>query len=186
VQLAARRHPTERLPKMSRPLREIYAALFLDCPAGISLLSENVLRAADVVIVPLVPTPLSLRMLRQLLDFIAREGWSDLVLLPFFSMVDRRRVLHQELISSARAEFPGILATEVPTAPTSAHERAPRAAGQRAAASEVARVYSQLWLEILRHEARRSRGCGIPCRVAGAQRGSPAPPCRRAAARSDG
>ena len=67
VQLAARRHPTERLLKMSRPLREIYAALFLDCPAGISLLSENVLRAADVVIVPLVPTPLSLRMLRQLL-----------------------------------------------------------------------------------------------------------------------
>jgi hypothetical protein len=75
VHLAARRHPTERLLKMSRPLREIYAALFLDCPAGISLLSENVLRAADVVIVPLVPTPLSLRMLRQLLDFIAREGW---------------------------------------------------------------------------------------------------------------
>ena len=63
---------------MSRSLREIYGALFLDCPAGISLLSENVLRAADVVIVPLVPAPLSLRMLAQLQDFIAREGWSDL------------------------------------------------------------------------------------------------------------
>ena len=46
---------------MSRPLREIYGALFLDCPSGISLLSENVLRAADVLIVPLVPAPLSLR-----------------------------------------------------------------------------------------------------------------------------
>ena len=70
---------------MSRSLREIYGALFLDCPAGISLLSENVLRAADVVIVPLVPTPLSLRMLVQLYDFIAAEGWHDLTLLPFFS-----------------------------------------------------------------------------------------------------
>ena len=114
VHLAARRHPTERLLKMSRPLREIYATLFLDCPAGISLLSENVLRAADAIVVPLVPTPLSLRMLVQLYEFIAREGWTDLVLLPFFSLVDRRRSLHTELITAARAQFPQILATEVP------------------------------------------------------------------------
>ena len=106
VHLAARRHPTERLLKMSRSLREVYGALFLDCPAGISLLSENVLRAADIVIVPLVPAPFSLRMLSQLQDFIASEGWGDLLLLPFFSMVDRRRSLHQELIASAREEFP--------------------------------------------------------------------------------
>ena len=114
LHLAERRHPTERLLKMSRPLREIYATLFLDCPAGISLLSESVLRAADIIIVPLVPTPLSLRMLVQLYEFIAREGWSDLVLLPFFSLVDRRRSLHVELITEARAQFPQILATVTP------------------------------------------------------------------------
>ena len=114
VHLAARRHPTERLLKMTRPLREIYGTLFLDCPAGISLLSENVLRAADAIIVPLVPTPLSLRMLVQLYEFIARQGWTDLVLMPFFSLVDRRRSLHAELIAEARAQFPQILATEVP------------------------------------------------------------------------
>jgi hypothetical protein len=34
---------------MSRPLGELYGTLFLDCPPGISLLSENVLRAADAV-----------------------------------------------------------------------------------------------------------------------------------------
>ena len=71
MQLAERRHPTERLLKMSRALRATYGALFLDCPAGISLLSENVLRAADVVIVPLVPSPLSIRMLRELHAFVA-------------------------------------------------------------------------------------------------------------------
>ena len=112
--LAKRRHPTERLLKMSRSLREIYGALFLDCPSGISLLSENVLRAADVVIVPLVPTPLSLRMLVQLYEFIAGQGWNDLTLLPFFSMVDRRKSLHQEVIDDTRTNFPGLLATEVP------------------------------------------------------------------------
>jgi chromosome partitioning protein len=149
VHLAARRHPTERLLKMSRSLREIYAVLFLDCPSGISLLSENVLRAADVVIVPLVPTPLSLRMLVQLTEFVAREGWSDLTLLPFFSMVDRRRSLHQELIASARAQFPGILATEVPywsEIERMTVRRAPLPAC--APRTDAARIYRRLWAEI--------------------------------------
>jgi chromosome partitioning protein len=149
VHLAERRHPTERLLKMSRPLREIYAALFLDCPSGISLLSENVLRAADVVIVPLVPTPLSLRMLEQLQRFIAREGWNDLLLLPFFSMVDRRRSLHQELLTEARARFPAILATEVPDwseIERMSVRRAPLPAC--APKSDAALLYGALWREI--------------------------------------
>jgi chromosome partitioning protein len=149
VHLARRRHPTERLLKMSRSLREIYAALFLDCPAGISLLSESVLRAADAVIVPLVPTPLSVRMLVQLRDFVRREGWNDLALLPFFSMVDRRRTLHRELIVQARAEFPAMLATEVPywsEIERMSVRRAPLPAC--APSSDAARIYGALWSEI--------------------------------------
>jgi chromosome partitioning protein len=114
IHLAARKKPTERLLKISRSLREVYDILFLDCPPGISLLSENVLHAADVVMVPLLPTPLSVRMLMQLRDFIDGEGWQDLLLLPFFSMVDVRRSLHRELMASTREEFPAILDTEVP------------------------------------------------------------------------
>ena len=154
VQLAERRHPTERLLKMSRALRETYGALFLDCPAGMSLLSENVLRAADVVIVPLVPAPLSIRMLRELYVFLAGEGWTDLVLLPFFSMIDRRRSLHLELMTSARLEFPAILATEMPYRSEIERmtvRRSPLAAG--AASSEAALIYRQLWQEIVRRAA---------------------------------
>lgn len=114
IHLDARKKPTERLLKMSRTLREIYDVLFLDCPPGISLLSENVLHAADVAMVPLLPTPLSLRMLVQLRDFIDGRGWQDLLLLPFFSMVDIRRSLHRELMANTRSRFPAILETEVP------------------------------------------------------------------------
>jgi chromosome partitioning protein len=114
VHLSAKKHPTERLLKMSRSLRAVYAALWLDCPPGISLLSENVLRAADALIVPLLPTPLSVRMLTQLQEFIGANGWSDLVLLPFFSMVDRRKSLHHEVMARTRGQFPQILETEVP------------------------------------------------------------------------
>jgi len=149
VHLSERKRPTERLLKMSRSLREIYSTLFLDCAAGISLLSENVLRAADVVIVPLVPTPLSVRMLIELRNFIAGEGWTDLVVLPFFSMVDRRRSLHKEVIASTRAEFPAMLATEVPywsEIERMTQRRAPIPAF--APESAAAAIYRSLWAEV--------------------------------------
>jgi chromosome partitioning protein len=114
VHLSARKNPTERLLRMSRSLREVYDVLFLDCPSGISLLSENVLRAADAVVVPLIPSPLSVRMLIQLRDFLLANAWVDMTLLPFFSMVDRRKALHHEVIASTRLQFPGMLKTEVP------------------------------------------------------------------------
>ncbi|MBV8308514.1 MAG: AAA family ATPase [Gammaproteobacteria bacterium] len=149
VHLAARRHPSERLLKMIRPLSDFYDALFLDCPAGISLLSENVLRASDVIIVPLVPTPLSLRMLEQLYDFIAHEGWTDLTLLPFFSLVDRRRSLHREIVAAARARFPQILPTEVPywsEIERMSVRRAPLPAS--APHGAAAGIYARLWEDI--------------------------------------
>ena len=149
VHLAARRHPTERLLKMIRPLSEIYDTLFLDCPAGISLLSENVLRAADLIVVPLVPTPLSLRMLEQLQEFIVREGWTDLRLLPFFSFVDRRRSLHEQTIADARMQFPQLLSTEVPywsEIERMSVRRAPLPASAPASAAAV--TYERLWAEI--------------------------------------
>jgi cellulose biosynthesis protein BcsQ len=160
VHLAARRHPTGRLLKMVRPLGEIYDTLFLDCPAGISLLSENVLRAADLIIVPLVPSPLSLRMLAQLREFIAREGWTDLRLLPFFSLVDRRRSLHRDTIAAARADFPQLLATEVPywsEIERMSVRRAPLPAS--APGSTAALIYTQLWAEIRGEQRRGEAQC---------------------------
>ena len=149
VHLSERKRPTERLLKMSRPLRERYSALFLDCAPGISLLSENVLRAADAIIVPLLPTPFSVRMLEQLQEFISGEGWTDLVLLPFFSMVDRRRSLHNDVMASTRERFPAILATEVPywsEIERMSLRRAPIPAFAPGSAS--ARIYAALWAEV--------------------------------------
>jgi chromosome partitioning protein len=149
VHLSARKRPTERLLKMSRSLRSTYAALFLDCPPGISLLTENVLRAADAVIVPLLPTPLSIRMLAQLRDFLGASGWTDLALLPFFSMVDIRKSLHREVIAATREKFPELLATEVPywsEIERMSLRRAPLPA--YAPQSPAGQIYAALWEEI--------------------------------------
>lgn len=114
VHLSERKHPTERLMRMTRSLRDGIELLILDCPPGMTLLTENVLRAADALVVPVVPAPLSLRMLEQLEEFIARTGWTDIRVLPFFSMVDHRKSLHAEVMAEARLRHPAILATEVP------------------------------------------------------------------------
>ncbi len=149
IHLNERKRPGERLLRMSRALREQYAMLMLDCPPGISLLSENVLHAADAVVVPLLPTPLSVRMLAQLRDFIASHGWNDLALLPFFSMVDRRKSLHHDVIASTREQFPSLLRTEIPYASDIERmtlRRAPIAA--YAPRSHAGHVYAALWAEI--------------------------------------
>jgi len=173
--LAEHRHPTERLLRMSRPLREIYHTLFLDCPSGISLLTENVLRAADSVIVPLVPAPLSVRVLSQLGDFLVRENWTDLTMLPFFSMVDRRRSLHQELMAETRAQFPQMLATTIPywsEIERMTLRRAPLPAF--APQSEAARIYAALWAEMEQRMAGKS--ADPPSALAAAWRPAGAPP----------
>ena len=149
VHLAEKRNPTQRLLRMSRPLSEQYDVLVLDCPPGISLLTENVLRAADLVVVPLLPTPLSVRMLVQLKEFVEGEGWSGVTLLPFFSMVDRRKSLHAEIIASTREQFPAMLATEVPYSSEierMTQRRAPLPAFSPRSA--VGLVYSALWAEV--------------------------------------
>jgi chromosome partitioning protein len=164
VHLSERKHPTERLLRMSRSLRDVYETLLLDCPAGISLLSENVLRAADAIVVPILPSPLSVRMLTQLQEFVIDNDWTDLAVLPFFSMVDRRKSLHQDMIASAREQFPELLSTEIPywsEIERMSLRRAPLPA--YAPASAAGQVYTALWHEIeSRIEGHRP---GLPTRV---------------------
>ena len=89
---------TARLKKLIKPIRSDYDYLFLDCPPNISLVSENILQAADVVLVPTIPTTLSVRTLYQLLHFSDKKKYKHLNILPFFSMVDRRKILHRSMI----------------------------------------------------------------------------------------
>jgi chromosome partitioning protein len=71
-----------------------YDVVFLDCPAGFSLLTVGVFAAADAVLVPTIPTVLSLRTVARLLKWADRSG-SPSELAAFFSMVDRRKALHR-------------------------------------------------------------------------------------------
>lgn len=149
VHMSERKRATARLLKMTRSLRDACDLLLLDCPPGMSLLTENVLRAADALVVPLIPAPLSLRMLAQLGAFIAGTGWTDIRVLPFFSMVDHRKSLHAEVMANARLRHRGILETEVPywsDIERMTVRRAPLTAF--APCSAAGRIYHALWAEI--------------------------------------
>ncbi len=147
--LDATKKPTRRIARLLAPLGTEYDAVFLDCPPGISLLSESVLQAADQLLVPLIPTTLSLRTLDQLTGFIAGLNGRPPGVLAFFSMIDRRKRLHLEIAERLPTERGDVAATAIPALSVierMAVERAPVPAF--APRSQAAASYRQLWAEV--------------------------------------
>jgi chromosome partitioning protein len=146
--LDAAKKPTQRIARLLAPVSCDYDVAILDCPPGISLVSENVLHAVEVLLVPLIPTTLSVRTLEQLAEFVADLDHPP-ALFPFFSLVDGRKRLHREVIDRLRAER-DVAATVIP-ALSLVEQMAVRRAPLPVFAphSQVSRRYEELWAEIL-------------------------------------
>jgi cellulose biosynthesis protein BcsQ len=147
--LGATKKPTRRIARLLAPLSDQYDVIFLDCPPGISLLSESVLQAADSLIVPLIPTVLSVRTLDQLTDFLASFDGQRPGILAFFSMIDRRKRLHREIAEQLPAERDDVVTTAIPALTQIERmsvERAPVSAF--APHSRAAQCYQALWAEV--------------------------------------
>jgi len=147
--LDASKKPTQRLARLLRPLGAEYDLIVLDCPPSISLLSESVLHAADILLVPLIPTTLSVRTLDQLTEFIAGFDGHRPEVLAFCSMIDRRKRLHREIAERLPAERPDVARTIIPALSLIERmslERAPVTAF--APRSAAARQYEALWAEV--------------------------------------
>jgi chromosome partitioning protein len=114
LQLDDMKRPTRRIRQLLRPLEGEYDLVFLDCPPSISLLSENVLHAVDTLLVPMIPATLSVRTFDQLVSFVGDFDGRQPQVCSFFSMVDRRKRLHCDLVENLPAERPGILTTAIP------------------------------------------------------------------------
>ncbi|PIE58404.1 MAG: cobyrinic acid a,c-diamide synthase [Desulfobulbus propionicus] len=103
----------QRLLKVLEPLRREYDRIVLDCPPSATLLAENVFFAADIILVPIIPTTLSLVSLKKLFKFLDKNGQSRKKALLFFSMVERRKKMHTEIMA-AMADCPGVLSGSIP------------------------------------------------------------------------
>jgi chromosome partitioning protein len=90
-------------------LKADYDVILLDCPPSITLLSENIFRASDAILVPVIPTVLSQRTFEQLVEFFCEKDLPVEILRPFFSMVQRRNRVHKETMETLPASFPGFM-----------------------------------------------------------------------------
>jgi len=141
--------PAKQLLKLLRPLSTEYDYLFLDCPPSISLVSENVFRAADALLIPTIPTTLSLRTYEQLLEFFQGREFGGVRLMPFFSLVDRRKGMHLKMLAELPARFPELLASAIPNASDVERMGLQRAPVETFAPhSAAAEAYRALWGEV--------------------------------------
>lgn len=96
-----------RLAKLTESLGHDYDRILLDCPPVLNEVSAQVLRAADLVIVPLPPSPLSTRALDLVVRQVAADGKHHPPILPVHSMLDLRRTLHRQA-REANPDWPAI------------------------------------------------------------------------------
>lgn len=108
------RKSKHRLGKVLTPLTKEYDLIILDCLSTINILAENIFNATDYLIVPMIPTTLSVRTYHQMLAFL-KENKHDLNKVgAFFSMVDIRKKMHRELIIAVSNRYKGVFETTIP------------------------------------------------------------------------
>ena len=113
IELAEEKKPQKRLKKNLEELSDDYRFIFLDCPPNLTLLSESVFAASDLILVPLIPTTLSIRTFVQLKDFFAANKLDSSKIRPFFSMVEKQKKLHRDIINEL-GNTPELLTQMIP------------------------------------------------------------------------
>jgi chromosome partitioning protein len=144
----AAKKSTQQIEKVLDTITSDYDVVILDCPPGASLVAENAMRAADLVVVPLVPSPLSLRSLEQVKGIVA-ESSRPAPILGFLSMVDRRKSAHREAVEGlhgAHEEVADIVVPSTVVVERMGSERAP--IGSYAPHAEATLAYTELWKRI--------------------------------------
>lgn len=143
VQLVEEDAP-KRLRKLLRGLGAAYQRIVIDCPPGLTEISEQIFRAADLIVVPIVPSPLAVRAYEDMVEHLrgCRQEAAPSVL-PVLSIVDIRRKLHRELVE---AHPDWIAIPQASVVERMAVEQAPVAAFSRR--HRAARAFADLWGEV--------------------------------------
>ncbi|MDR6851488.1 cellulose biosynthesis protein BcsQ [Sphingomonas sp. BE123] len=144
----------KRLAKLLAQLDGSYDRMLLDCPPGLTETSEQVMRAADLIVVPVIPSPLSERALEEVERHLSGPGSGKLraALMPVHAMVDRRRRLHADALAR-NPDWPVIPMASMVEA--MAVRRAP--VGVFAPRSPATAAFAALWQAIELRLARRGR-----------------------------
>lgn len=149
VKLADAGQRRTRLRKLLEPLSESYELVILDCPPTLSPLAESIFGAVDYLFIPVIPTHLSIRAFAQVKDWIDQHNLKNLKVIPFYNMVDRRRLLHVEMLVDPPALLKSRLKTWIPYS-THVEQMGEHCApiNEFAPYTPAARAFRALWFEI--------------------------------------
>ncbi|HOA39122.1 MAG TPA: AAA family ATPase [Flavihumibacter sp.] len=137
-----------RFKTILHQLEKQYDFVFMDCPPGFSVLSENIFHAADIVLMPTIPTTLSVRTYEAVKQYFAEKSLDSSKLMCCFTMVDIRKNMHNEIIeelSRDRKFFANYIPYLSDVEKMGLHQ-APLAV--YAPGSYAARCFSDLWEEM--------------------------------------
>lgn len=140
----------KRLKKLLKSFDDDYDRVILDCPPGLTELADQIFRAVDLLVVPMLPSSLSMRAFEQLTEHLAHEHKNGPLVLPVFSMVDRRKTLHREALAAfpERLSIPYAASVEA-----MGSTRMPLLANHPQ--SVAAKAFSALWTQVERQLVKR-------------------------------
>jgi chromosome partitioning protein len=148
IALDGMKRSRNRLKELLGPFRKDYRHIFLDAPPNITLVSENIFQAADLILVPVVPTTLSVLALEKLMGFFKAKALDREKIRAFFSMVEKRKRMHRE-IQEQRSQDTRFLQSTIPYSAVVEKmgiHREPVACFS--GNSTAAQAYDELWREI--------------------------------------
>ncbi len=104
----------KQLKILIQRLADKFDVVFIDSPPGFSLVSENIILASDYLLLPMIPTTLSMRTYEQLLRYFQKKEIEYGKIMPFFSLVDRRKKAHRETVDDFNMNRSSFLRSSIP------------------------------------------------------------------------
>ncbi len=89
----------KRLLKITQALARRYDRIIIDCPPGLGHTADQVIRGASLILLPMIPSALSVRAAAELRQHLDGRKAAPQVL-PIFNLVDRRRAAHRDALAT--------------------------------------------------------------------------------------
>jgi len=100
VLLSEMKQSKRKISSLLASLKKDYDVVILDCPPGISLLHDAIFFGVDWVLMPNIPTTLSIRSYETVATYFKENDLDSAKIKCFFSMVDHRKNLHHEVMNT--------------------------------------------------------------------------------------
>jgi cellulose biosynthesis protein BcsQ len=102
------------LKKLLKPVKANYDYIILDCPPNLTNLSENIFKNVDIILVPVIPSVLSVRTYDQLKTYFKDQKLDSKKLIPFYSMVEIKKNMHNDIMEEFSKQHSECLNIAIP------------------------------------------------------------------------